>query len=74
MTVTALTHDTGVSRTSAGLLLAIASATTFGMSGVLARGLLDTGWSAGATVGMRIAIAALAALADAPAAVTGVVA
>jgi drug/metabolite transporter (DMT)-like permease len=60
MTVTALTHDTGVSRTSAGLLLAIASATTFGMSGVLARGLLDTGWSAGATVGMRIAIAALA--------------
>lgn len=59
MTVTALTHDSARSRTTTGLAYAVASATTFGLSGALARGLLDTGWSAGATVGMRIAIAAL---------------
>ena len=58
MTVSAMTHDTS-SRTAAGLGLAVASATSFGLSGALARGLLDTGWSAGATVGLRIAIAAL---------------
>jgi len=57
MTVTALTHDT--SRTTTGLALAVASAASFGLSGVLARGLLDTGWSAGATVALRIAIAAV---------------
>lgn len=59
MTVTALTHDSTRSRTTTGLAYAVASATTFGLSGALARGLLDTGWSAGATVGLRIAIAAL---------------
>lgn len=58
MTVTALTHDTGPSRSATGLLLALASATAFGMSGVLARGLLDTGWSAGAAVTVRTVIAA----------------
>ena len=58
MTVTALTHDMARSRTTTGLALAVASATSFGLSGVLARGLLDTGWSAGATVALRIAIAA----------------
>lgn len=63
MTVTALTHDAGSSRTAAGLTLAVASATTFGMSGALARGLLDTGWSAGAAVTMRTVIAALVLLA-----------
>lgn len=57
MTVTALTHDT-TSRSSAGLVLALASATSFGLSGALARGLLDTGWSAGAAVTVRTAIAA----------------
>ena len=41
MTVTALTHDTVASRTGVGLVLAVASATSFGLSGVLARGLLD---------------------------------
>ncbi|HYJ27547.1 MAG TPA: DMT family transporter [Nocardioides sp.] len=46
------------SRTATGLLLAFASATTFGMSGVLARGLIDTGWSAGAAVTGRTVIAA----------------
>lgn len=58
MTVKRMTHDAGASRTGAGLVLAFASATTFGMSGVLARGLLDTGWSAGAAVTVRTVIAA----------------
>lgn len=63
MTVTALTHDTDSSRAAAGLTLAVASATTFGLSGALARGLLDTGWSAGAAVTLRTVIAALVLLA-----------
>ena len=58
MTVKDLTHDSGSSRTAVGLLLASASATAFGMSGALARGLLDTGWSAGAAVTARTVIAA----------------
>ena len=58
MTVTAMTHDALRARTTAGLAFAVASAVTFGLSGALARGLLDTGWSAGATVALRIAIAA----------------
>lgn len=62
MTVTALTHDIGSSRTASGLLFAFASASTFGMSGVLARGLLDTGWSAGAAVTIRTVIAAIVLL------------
>ena len=44
---------------TAGVGLAIISAGSFGMSGALARGLLDTGWSAGAVVLARIAIAAV---------------
>ncbi len=62
MTVTQMTHDAVASRTASGLILAVASATTFGMSGVLARGLLDTGWSAGAAVTVRTAIAAIVLL------------
>lgn len=42
-----------------GLLLALLSAATFGMSGGLARGLLDTGWTPGAVVLARIGLAAL---------------
>jgi drug/metabolite transporter (DMT)-like permease len=42
-----------------GLLLAIASATSFGLSGPLATGLLATGWSPGAIVLARIGLAAL---------------
>ena len=52
MTVTAMTHDALRARTTAGLAFAVASAVTFGLSGALARGLLDTGWSAGATVAL----------------------
>ena len=43
-----------------GLLLAVISATSFGLSGPLATGLLATGWSPGAIVLARVAIAALA--------------
>src|SRR5688572_1943814 len=59
MTVTLLTHDTRSSRTAAGLVLAVASAASFGLSGALARGLLDTGWSAGAAVTVRVLLAAV---------------
>ena len=62
MTVTALTHDTTANRAAAGLVLAVASAVTFGLSGALARGLLDTGWSAGAAVTLRTVIAAVVLL------------
>jgi drug/metabolite transporter (DMT)-like permease len=44
---------------SSGLLFAIASATAFGLSGSLARGLLDAGWSAGAVVLVRLSLGAL---------------
>jgi drug/metabolite transporter (DMT)-like permease len=42
-----------------GLGLAVVSAATFGLSGALARGLLDTGWSPGAVVLVRVGLAAL---------------
>src|SRR3954466_4045440 len=42
-----------------GLAFAVASAMAFGLSGSLARGLLDAGWSAGAVVLARLAIGAL---------------
>jgi drug/metabolite transporter (DMT)-like permease len=63
-----MTHDTArnglrtrsaaSSRLSAGLVFAMVSATAFGMSGALARGLMDAGWTAGAAVLIRVAIAA----------------
>ncbi|MFD0804776.1 EamA family transporter [Nocardioides caeni] len=55
-----MTRDSAV-RTplSAGLALALTSATAFGMSGALARPLLDAGWTAGSVVLLRIAIGAL---------------
>jgi len=64
--MTTLTHDTieprsvaTGSRLGAGLGFAVASAMSFGLSGALAKGLLDAGWSAGAAVAVRVAIAAL---------------
>ncbi|HEY6892240.1 MAG TPA: DMT family transporter [Solirubrobacter sp.] len=47
------------SQTGIGLAFAVASALSFGLSGSLARGLLDAGWSAGAVVLARLAIGAL---------------
>ncbi|MGN0064948.1 MAG: EamA family transporter [Nocardioides sp.] len=55
-----LTHDSGGSGFGTGLVLALVSAATFGMSGALARGLLDNGWTAGAAVTARIGVAAAA--------------
>ncbi|MFQ1003086.1 EamA family transporter [Modestobacter sp. SSW1-42] len=43
-----------------GLLLAVLSAASFGTAGVFASGLLGAGWSAGAAVTVRMAVAALA--------------
>lgn len=47
------------SRTLIGLTLAIISAATFGTSGSLAKGLLDTGWSPLAAVTWRVGVASL---------------
>ena len=46
-------------RTASGIGFALLSAAAFGLSGALARPLLDAGWSAGATVLVRIALGAL---------------
>jgi drug/metabolite transporter (DMT)-like permease len=56
--MTTVAHDTRRSRTAAGIGLAMVSATSFGLSGALARGLMDAGWSAGAAVTARILLAA----------------
>ena len=68
--MTALTHDAagaarsrhGGSRMATGVAFAVVSATSFGLSGPVARGLLDTGWTPGGVVLVRIAIAALVVL------------
>lgn len=49
-------------RLGLGLGLALASAIGFGLSGSLARGLLDTGWNAAAVVLVRMSVAALVLL------------
>lgn len=59
-----LTNDTPVVRTgghpaASGLTLALVSALSFGLSGALARPLLEAGWSAGSVVLVRIAVGAL---------------
>jgi drug/metabolite transporter (DMT)-like permease len=46
-------------RTDVGLALALLSAATFGTSGALATGLIDNGWTPGAAVTVRVAIAAV---------------
>ncbi|HVI16762.1 MAG TPA: DMT family transporter [Gaiellales bacterium] len=48
----------GAPRTISGLGFALVSAASFGLSGTLARGLLDTGWSPGAVTLIRIGLAA----------------
>ncbi len=45
-------------RTRSGLAFAMVSAASFGLSGPIARGLFDAGWTAGASVLVRVAIAA----------------
>jgi drug/metabolite transporter (DMT)-like permease len=64
--MTTLANDTlpavRTSRAVSGLAFAVLSAASFGLSGALARGLLDTGWTPGAVSLLRIAIAAAAVL------------
>ncbi|MBZ5734234.1 DMT family transporter [Nocardioides sp. TRM66260-LWL] len=72
--MTTMTHDArsgrgygdgsgpALSRTGAGLLWAVVSAASFGMSGALARGLLDAGWTPGSIVLVRVALAAAVVL------------
>lgn len=64
--MTTLTHDASrgasVSRVPAGLAFALVSALSFGLSGAVARGLLDTGWSPGATTLIRVSVAAVVVL------------
>lgn len=63
--MTTLTRDATVvpvSRTGPGLVLALTSAAAFGLSGALARPLMDAGWTAGAVVLVRIAIGAVVVL------------
>jgi len=60
--MTAVTHDSigrAGARTASGLAFALGSAATFALSGPVASGLLDSGWSAGAVVLVRIAVGAL---------------
>lgn len=56
-----LTRDGGAG-VGAGFGFALASAASFGLSGALARPLLDDGWTAGSVVLLRIVIGALAVL------------
>jgi drug/metabolite transporter (DMT)-like permease len=63
-----MTHDTGArdphlhaARTRVvGLWFAVLSAASFGLSGALASGLMDAGWSAGGAVTVRVGLAAVA--------------
>lgn len=61
--MTTMTHDkvavAPLVTTGPGLLLAVVSAVSFGLSGSLAKGLLESGWSAGAAVTARVVVAAL---------------
>ncbi len=58
-----LTHDSELaadSRARAGLAFAVLAAASFGLSGALAAGLLDAGWSPAALVMCRIGVGAVA--------------
>ena len=65
--MTAMAHDTAPgapaapapARLGAGLVLAVVSAVSFGLSGALARGLLDIGWTPGSVTLVRVALGAL---------------
>ena len=55
MTTTQLTKSAGVDHFRLGLLFAVGSAFTFGMSGPLAKALMDAGWTPTAAVTARMA-------------------
>ncbi|HEY3530031.1 MAG TPA: DMT family transporter [Nocardioides sp.] len=69
-----MTHDTVAApgrRTRVGLGFALLAAASFGMSGALASGLLETGWSAAALVLCRIGLGALVLIVPAVKALRG---
>jgi drug/metabolite transporter (DMT)-like permease len=55
-----MAHDTGrrPSRTGLGVVFGLSSSAAFGLSGPLAKGLIDAGWTAGSAVTARLLIAA----------------
>jgi drug/metabolite transporter (DMT)-like permease len=58
--MTAMTHDRArLAGPASGWLFAAVSATTFGLSGALGRGLMDAGWSASAAVAVRVLLGAV---------------
>jgi drug/metabolite transporter (DMT)-like permease len=73
--MTTMTHDTtqvvGIRRARTGLAFAVLAAASFGLSGALAAGLLDAGWSPAALVVCRLGIGALALLGPALVALRG---
>ena len=71
-----LTHDSSirvvvVRRARAGLAFAVLAAASFGLSGALAAGLLDAGWSPAALVVCRLGVGALALVGPALVALRG---
>jgi drug/metabolite transporter (DMT)-like permease len=69
-----LTHDRAIATsrgTRAGFAFAVLAAASFGMSGTLASGLMDTGWSPAALVLCRITVGALVLLGPAVVALRG---
>lgn len=67
--MSSMTHDGA--RLTSGFGLAVVSAASFGLSGSLARGLMDAGWSAAAAVAVRVLLAAVVLLPVAVVAVRG---
>lgn len=61
--MTALTNDAPPTALVGGLGFAVASAASFGLSGSLARGLMDSGWTAGAATLARVVMASCVLLA-----------
>lgn len=61
--MTTLTHDAKATRgggtLASGLGFALIASASFGLSGSLARGLMDAGWTPGAAVLLRVTLAAL---------------
>lgn len=64
--MTAITHDSTLgdafasrSASVTGLGFALASAASFALSGAVAKGMLESGWSTGSAVTVRVALAAL---------------
>jgi len=58
--MTTMTHDRArVAGSGSGWVFAAVSAASFGLSGVLGRGLIDAGWSAAAAVAVRVLLGAV---------------